>query len=76
MFQTIYTDKRSRFGIKTYVLFDCKTGYVLDTIIYTGSKSLITEENEEVRKAGNIVLMLLKPYLGKGHSLYVDNYCT
>ncbi|XP_035739245.1 piggyBac transposable element-derived protein 4-like [Vespa mandarinia] len=27
--------KRSRFDIKTYVLCNCKTGYVLDTIVYT-----------------------------------------
>jgi len=66
--------KRSRFGIKTYVLCDCKTGYVLDSIIYTGSESHVTENAEEIGKTGNIVLTLLKPYLGKGHTLYVDNY--
>jgi len=66
--------KRSRFGIKTDVLCDCKTGYVLDSIIYTGSESHVTENAEEIGKTGNIVLTLLKPYLGKGHTLYVDNY--
>ncbi|XP_063974309.1 LOW QUALITY PROTEIN: piggyBac transposable element-derived protein 4-like [Diachasmimorpha longicaudata] len=66
--------KRSRFGIKTYVLCDCKTSYVLDTIVYTGSDSHVTENTEEIGKTGNIVLTLLKPYLGKGRSLYVDNY--
>ena len=66
--------KRSRFGIKTYILCDCKTGYILDTIIYTGSESYVAEDVEEIGKTGNIVLTLLKPYLGKGHTLYVDNY--
>ncbi|CAK9796635.1 PiggyBac transposable element-derived protein 4 [Anthophora quadrimaculata] len=66
--------KRSRFGIKTYVLCDCKTGYVLDVNIYAGSETRITKNTPEIGKTGNIVLMLLKPYLGKGHTLYVDNF--
>lgn len=33
-----------------------------------------TENTSEIGKTGNIVLMLIKSYLGKGHTLYVDNY--
>nr|XP_046473271.1 piggyBac transposable element-derived protein 4-like [Neodiprion pinetum] len=72
-FKQYIPTKRSRFGIESYVLCDCKTGYVLD-IVYTGSESHVTENMENIGKTGNIVLTLLKPYLGKGHSLYVDNY--
>ncbi|KAL6419646.1 hypothetical protein ACFW04_011300 [Cataglyphis niger] len=73
-FKQYIPSKRSRFGIKTYVLCDCKTGYVLDVNIYAGSETRITEDTPEIGKTGNIVLTLLKPYLGKGHTLYVDNF--
>ncbi|KAL6417032.1 hypothetical protein ACFW04_014740 [Cataglyphis niger] len=73
-FKQYIPSKRSRFGIKTYVLCNCKTGYVLDVNIYAGSETRITEDTPEIGKTGNIVLTLLKPYLGKGHTLYVDNF--
>ena len=52
--------KRSRFGIKMFLISDCKTGYVLDLIIYSGSTTDITDQNPELGKSGQIVLTLLK----------------
>ncbi|KAL2731776.1 LOW QUALITY PROTEIN: piggyBac transposable element-derived protein 4-like [Vespula squamosa] len=57
--------KRSRFGIKTYVLCDCKIGYVLDIIVYTGSDPYVTENMENIGKTGNIVLTTFEIVLGK-----------
>ncbi|KAK2578996.1 hypothetical protein KPH14_012658 [Odynerus spinipes] len=66
--------KRSRFGIKSFILSDCRTGFVQDIIVYAGSSIKVNSENEEIGKSGAIVETLMKPYLGKGHTLFVDNW--
>jgi len=58
--QAIYTKKRNRFGIKLFVLCDCKTHYILDFIVYTVD---ITFEKEFVY-TGSVVRTLLSPFLG------------
>lgn len=67
--------KNSRQGMKIYILCDCMTGYVLNLKICTG---IATEnsigENLDVSKS--IVMSLLSPYLGYGHSLYTNDFCT
>lgn len=73
-FKQFIPSKRSRFGIKTFVLCDCKTGYVLDFIVYTGTTTEIDVHN--LGKSGDIVATLMKPYLERGHTLYVDNWYT
>ncbi|CAK9832794.1 PiggyBac transposable element-derived protein 4 [Anthophora retusa] len=42
-FKQYIPTKRSRFGIKSFVICDCKTGYILDLIIYSGKNTDITE---------------------------------
>lgn len=69
-----YKPERSRLGIKTFVLCDCKTGYVLDFIVYTGAISDVDTFSERFGRSGNIVVNLLQQYLGKGHQLFVDNW--
>ncbi|XP_043473692.1 piggyBac transposable element-derived protein 4-like [Leptopilina heterotoma] len=64
--------KRNRFGIKLFELVDCQTGFILNFIVYTG-------ENTDYKKfglgiTGDIVAHFLKPYFGKGHVVYVDNW--
>ena len=75
-FKQYIPSKRNRFGIKSFILCDCKTGYVQDLIVYTGSSTIPDSYSEikEIGKSGAIVLALLEPYLGKGHTLYVDNF--
>ena len=41
-FRQFIPSKRSRFGIKFFVLCDCLTGYVLKIIIYTGALTTIS----------------------------------
>ena len=73
-FKHYIPSKRNRFGIKSFVLCDCSTGYVLDVIVYTGSTSEMQAFSAKLGKAGNIVATLMQPYLGKGHQLFVNNW--
>jgi hypothetical protein len=38
--------KGHRFGIKTFIICDCKTGYVLDSIVYTEASTEIVPDRE------------------------------
>ncbi|EFN67636.1 PiggyBac transposable element-derived protein 4, partial [Camponotus floridanus] len=73
-FKQYIPSKRSRFGIKSFILSDCRTGYIQDIIVYAGSSTMINSENKAIGKSGAIVELLMKPYLGKGHTLFVDNW--
>ena len=75
-FKQYIPSKRSRFGIKSFVLCDCKTGFVQDLIVYCGANMIISEEvpSTSIGKSGQIVMTLLEPYLGKGHTLVTDNW--
>ncbi|XP_043597819.1 piggyBac transposable element-derived protein 4-like [Bombus pyrosoma] len=66
-FKQFIPSKRSRFGIKLFLLSDCKTNYVLDFIIYTGQKTNISRSNTAIGISGDVMTTLLQPYLGKGH---------
>lgn len=74
-FRQYIPSKRSRFGIKLYILCDCDTGYVLDVIVYTGKETEITN-SEDLGISGSIITTFLKDYLNKGHCLYIDNWYT
>lgn len=75
-FKQFIPSKRSRFGIKSFIACDCKTGYILDMLVYSGLETEISVFHENLGKSGNIVMTLMKDYLGKGHNLYVDNWYT
>lgn len=74
-FKQFIPAKRSRFGIKSFVLCDCKSGYIQDFIVYNGSNT-IHSKYANIGKSGNVVMALLEPYLNKGHTLFVDNWYT
>ena len=74
-FQMYIPSKRHRFGLKIFVLCDCKTGFVVDILLYTGSDTEY-EEDKELGVAGSIVTELMEPYLTHGHVLYCDNWYT
>jgi len=70
-------NKRSRFGIKLFLLCDCETGYVLKLLVYTGSQTQLRENSpSDIGKSGQIVYTLMQEYLSKGHTLYVDDWYT
>ena len=61
--------------MKFFVLCDCKSGFVQDIILYTGKDTQIGE-TDNFGVSGAVVLELLEPYLGRGHTLYIDNWYT
>ena len=73
-FKQYIPSKRHRFGLKLFVLCDCKSGYVQDIILYTGSETHLDHEEEGL--PSNVVKTLMSPYLDKNHILYVDNWYT
>lgn len=72
-FKQYIPTKRHRFGIKLFVLCDCETGVIMDFIIYTGKTTEIPQ-NDPLGVSGAVVKALMQPYLGKGHTLYSDNW--
>ncbi|XP_050499979.1 piggyBac transposable element-derived protein 4-like, partial [Diabrotica virgifera virgifera] len=75
LFKQFIRTKRHRFGIKLFLLCDCETGYVLNFIVYTGSKTEI-ELYKDLGISGSVVTTLMKSYLDKGHSLFTYNWYT
>jgi hypothetical protein len=67
--------KHHRFGIKVFVICDYQTGAVLDFTVYAGSSTEL-DTNHNLGKSGSLVMTLMKPYLNKGHSLFLDNWYT
>ncbi|XP_021932761.1 piggyBac transposable element-derived protein 4-like [Zootermopsis nevadensis] len=68
--------KSSKFGIKTYELCESNSGYLWSFIIYTGKDTVFTSSliSEDTNKASAIVLSLAEPLLGRGHTLWMDNF--
>lgn len=64
--------KRSRFGLKGFVIADSSNGYVLNTVIYTGKEGPTSSKD----LASRVVKQLIEPYTNKGYRLYVDNWYT
>ena len=76
-FRQYIPSKRHRFGLKLFVMCDCKTGYILDFILYTGADTeLSAETSPDLGLSGSIVATMMQPYLDKGHVLYTDNWYT
>lgn len=69
-FKQCIPSKRHHFGIKLFVLCDCKTGFVLDFLVYTGNDQHINF-NEFLQKSGSVISTLMEPYLNKNpHNYY------
>lgn len=73
-FKRFIPSKRNRFGIKSFIACDCKTGYILGMMVYSSSETEISVFQENLVKSGNIVMTLMKDYIGRDHSLYVDSW--
>lgn len=69
--------KAVRLGIKTYELCEAATGYCLKTIIYAGKGTTSSLPSFGFNNSSaKVVLELMRGYLGKGYSLYMDNFYT
>lgn len=65
-FKQFIPSKRNRFGIKSFIACDCKTGYILDMLVYSGLETEVSVFQKNLGKSSNIVITLMKDYLGKG----------
>lgn len=70
-FRQYIKTKAAKFGIKTYELCESTTGYLWAFFIYTGKDG---EDQSLVLKSTMHVLKLIGPLLGRGYTLFMDNY--
>lgn len=68
--------KRSRFGIKLYQLCESESGYIWNSLIYTGKQTVFEKEYEEFGSSTKSVMTLMKDLFDKGYSLTTDNFYT
>lgn len=70
-FRVYIKNKKSRYGLKFFEL-TTSDGYLLNMELYSGP----VQENDESdnTKTEAVVMRLMKPYLMKGHELFMDNY--
>lgn len=68
--------KRARFGIKSFLLCESKSGYIWSMIVYTGKGTAFDPEYTGHPISTQIVLSMMKPLLDKGYCLTTDNFYT
>lgn len=73
-FKQFIPSKRSRFGIKCYLLVDSETGFILCSKIYCGRGMKLKYPVKDYGYGGAIVLELMEPYYNKNHHVYMDNF--
>lgn len=68
--------KRSRFGVKLFLVVDSAMQFVLDVLPYQGKSTQITDRSwiSLVGFGGAAVLTLLQPYLDAGRRIIIDNW--
>ena len=66
--------KCARFGLKSYALCECGTGYIWKTLLHTQTSSMALEDASDGLVSSRIVLTLMKELLGKGYCVYMDNF--
>ncbi|XP_067122000.1 piggyBac transposable element-derived protein 4-like [Centruroides vittatus] len=68
--------KRSRYGVKFFMLCESETGYLHNFLIYTGKGTCLNKKYGHFLFTSQVVLSLLDPLLDKGYCLTTDNYYT
>ena len=57
-----------------FALAEASSGYIWNSITYSGDDTLIDEGNKYQYQATSIVMTLMKKVLDEGRCLYVDNW--
>lgn len=70
VFRQYIKNKRHKYGIKLYLLCD-PDGFVHRILVYTGQKDATSAQPGHT---GQVVFQLMRDFLNKGHSLYMDNF--
>jgi len=68
--------KASKFGVKTFSLVDSKTGFLIDSKIYSGKESSAEQPLNMFGQGGSLVLDFLQPHFFKSHTVFLDNFFT
>jgi len=68
--------KCARFGINFYTLCESQTGYIWNTIMYTGKGTQFSEKYRDYGLSTSSVLSLVDALLGKGYCITMDNFYT
>ena len=68
--------KRSRFGLKSFVLAEAESGYIWNSILYSGNDTDFVDGCDFQYNATKIVFSLAKDLLNQGYCIYVDNWYT
>ena len=71
-FRQYISNKRHKYGIKLYEV-TTDDGFILDVIVYTGKGTIVEEDSSHVQ---SVVKKLLKDFVEKGHTVYLDNFYT
>ena len=66
--------KRSRFGIKFFVLCESESGFIWNFCVYTGKETEFDKRYLEFNISARIVLRLYSDLLDRGYRLYLDNW--
>jgi len=68
--------KASKFGIKTSELCESRRGYLWCFLVYT-DKNMVLQSSlltPDTPKTAAVVLELLEPLFGRGHTLWIDKF--
>ena len=68
--------KRARFGIKTFMLCESSSGYIWNSVVYTGKGTKFCERFSDFGMATASVLSLMEPLLNQGYCVTTDNFYT
>jgi len=78
-FKQYVPNKRAKFGIKIFSPCD-NSGYLWNSEVYAGKNKVLSKNaislEQLVGKSGAVVLRLMKPLLGRGYRLFIDNWYT
>ena len=68
--------KCSRFGLKSFVLAEAESGYIWNSILYSGNDTDFVDGRDFQYNATKIVFSLAKDLLNQGYCIFVDNWYT
>ena len=68
--------KPTRWDIKAFTLADAANGYLLNSLVYTGTQTLDQADTayNNLPQPARIVMDLMGQYLQKGYHLFTDRY--
>ena len=68
--------KRARFGIKSFMLCESSSGYIWNSVLYTGKGTKFSPRFSDFGMATASVLSLIEPLLNQGYCITTDNFYT